>query len=274
MFKKIILYTLLFTLSYNLKDLIIKFSKKNINEEININNEEQLKEEDEIKKKFSKKKKTVIKEETSLVVYKPKKVSKCNLKDVYNNFFNKVPVNINKDIDIQYAEKFNVINKSKIILSEKKNNILLEEENNFIIYNFECLDDKYYKIKFNMNSEGMNNIKFVITNNKKKFIHNVNHNVNQNLDEDTIYDYGFTLNYNHFNMDDSIYIYIFFYNNLNKDIKINDLSIEIIENLVENKIYESIIIFNVNEKNNPLFLKVGNILDYDDYEKDTGVFFM
>lgn len=266
MFKKVILYTLLFTLGYNLKDLIIKFSKKDINKE-------QLKQEDEIKRKLTKKKKSVIKEETSLVVYKPKKVSKCNLKDVYNNFFNKVPLKINKDIDIQYAEKFNIINKNKIILSEKKSNILLDEENNFIIYNFECLDDKYYKIKFNMNSEGMNNIKFVITNNKKKFIHNVNHNINQNLEEEIIYDYGFTLNYNHFNMDDSIYIYIFFYNNL-KDIKINDLSIEIIENLAENKICESIIIFNVNEKNNPLFLNVSNILDYNDYEEDTGVFFM
>ena len=246
MIKNLVIYSVLFIVSYNLKDFIKNLKKKD---------------ENKIEKNCDDSKNDS-KNETALVIYKPKKVSNYNLKDIYNNFFNKIPHKIDKNIDTNYIEKFSPVTKNKIILSEIKDDIVLDESNNFLIYNFESLKDKFYKIKCNIAINNIKNIKLVITDNKKKFIYNY-------LEEDIIYNYSFILNHCYFNEDSPIYIYIFFYDDY---IKINNISMEIIENNID-KISDAIIIFNINDKYIPLFMNGSNILDYEEYD-NSSLFFM
>lgn len=286
-YDKIIKYVALFIIIYNLKGFIKKESiienqpKKNYNNIlkelfINRDKDQNIINYNIIKKKFTKKKldyksddiknnKTLlIDNKYAIVLYKPKKQSNYNLKDIYNNFFKEKNTMKNDN------NNFMSMKDNLVILSESKNNILLDEINNFIIYNFESKKNNYYKIKCKLVINSIKNIKLIITDTKKKFIYDYleNNPIDNNINE-----YSFILDYNNFDIDDKIYIYIIFYDENNKDVNVDNISIEI----TENKIYDnnnSILIFNINGKYDPIYLNTTNILDYSKFIDTSSVFFI
>lgn len=287
-FKKSILYISLFIVIYNLKDFIKNnITKSFINiifssEEDNLINDNII--EETFKRKPNKstnkstnksKNKEKKDDKNQMVLYKPKKESNYNLKDIYNNFFNKKKNDIEPKFDINIFKNIkkneNII-KNKIILDETKENINLDKINNFLLYNFESNRNRYYKIICKINTINLTNIKLIITDNKKRFIYDYNEN---NPNDDKILDYSFILDYNNFDIYDSIFVYIMFYNDSEEDnININNLSIQIIETIIEKKIDNSIIIFNINDKYYPIFTNEKNILDHKEFNDTTPIFFI
>jgi hypothetical protein len=215
------------------------------------------------------------KNDYQLVLYKHKKKSNYNIKDIYNNFFHKKPHTINTDIDINL---FNLsknnnnqtkIEKDTIILSDNKDNILLLEDKNFIVYDFMCKKENIYKIKVKLFTNDADNIKLIISNENKRFVYD--YNENNTLNDTKIKEYGFILD-NYFQVDSKIYIYLLFYNNLLSNIIIDHFFIEIIEKSYVKE--ESIIIFDVNNKYIPLYPNTKNILDYKEFIDNSNIFFI
>jgi hypothetical protein len=196
-----------------------------------------------------------------------RKKSNYNLKDIYDNFFNYENYKKDKDINIKYDTidcddiKNKDLNlKSYSILNDVKNNIKIDR---FLTYTFISKKNNYYKIKYKLltnNISNISNIKLVINDNEKKFIYDYS---KYNLFDDIINQYGFTLDFNNFNIDALINIEIYFYNKNNENIIIDNAVIDIVENniLTDNN---SLIIFNINGKYNPIYSNISNILDYED----------
>ena len=225
------------------------------------------------------------KNDYQIVLYKHKKKSNYNIKDIYNNFFNKKPhvINTNIDIDLLNLSKKNnkiKIEKEIIILSESKDNIKLHKNNNYILYDFVSNKKNIYKIKLKLFGKGIHNIKLILSDDKKRFVYDYADN---NLTENNIEEYGFILD-NNFEIDGKIYIYLLFFNDSLNDtfndtlndsfnnIIINNISIEIIEKPFVKE--DSIIIFNVNNKYIPLYPNKTNILDYKEFTDNSNIFFI
>ena len=199
------------------------------------------------------------------------KKSNYNLKDIYNNFFNYDNNKKKKDKSIKYdtidndnIENNNLNPKSYSILNDVKNNIKIDR---VLTYTFISKKNNYYRIKCKLltnNTSNINNIKLVISDNEKKFIYDYS---KYNLFDDIINQYEFTLDFNNFDIDALINIEIFFYNKDNENIIIDNAVIDIIENniLTDNN---SLIIFNINGKYNPIYSNISNILDYKDPLED------
>ena len=313
MYKNMISYTILFYIIFNLKDFLKNINKENIFDENildenildeNILDENESKNENyhifnkikdillkyklklskNISKIHEKNKENIESKEdininsiecNTIVLYQHKKQSNYNLKDIYDNFFKKKVHKINKEIDTDILKNINIKNdlKSNIILAENKNNILLDENNNFIIYNFDSIKNNYYKIKCKLKVNNIKNIKLIINDRNKKFVYDF---LEETEYSEEIKEYSFILDYNNFNINDSIFIYLLFYNDSMNNINIDNLSIEIIENkIVKNnlKLFNSIIIFNINDKYLPIYTNVENILDFEKNENDYLFFF-
>ena len=308
MYKNMISYTILFYIIFNLKDFLKNINKENIfddnifddnifdeneskNENYHIFNKikdillkYKLKLSKNISKIHEKNKENIESKEdininsiecNTIVLYQHKKQSNYNLKDIYDNFFKKKVHKINKEIDIDILKNISIKNdlKSNIILTENKNNILLDENNNFIIYNFDSIKNNYYKIKCKLTVNNIKNIKLIINDRNKKFVYDF---LEETEYSEEIKEYSFILDYNNFNINDSIFIYLLFYNDSMNNINIDNLSIEIIENkIVKNnlKLFNSIIIFNINDKYLPIYTNVENILDFEKNENDYLFFF-
>ena len=195
------------------------------------------------------------------------KKSNYNLKDIYNNFFNYDNNKKKKDKSIKYdtidndnIENNNLNPKSYSILNDVKNNIKIDR---VLTYTFISKKNNYYRIKCKLltnNTSNINNIKLVISDNEKKFIYDYS---KYNLFDTTINQYGFTLDFNNFDIDALINIEIYFYNKNNENIIIDNAVIDIIESniLTDNN---SLIIFNINGKYNTIYSNISNILDYKD----------
>ena len=308
MYKNMISYTILFYIIFNLKDFLKNINKENIFDENildeNILDENESKNENyhifnkikdillkyklklskNISKIHEKNKENIESKEdininsiecNTIVLYQHKKQSNYNLKDIYDNFFKKKVHKINKEIDTDILKNINIKNdlKSNIILTENKNNILLDENNNFIIYNFDSIKNNYYKIKCKLKVNNIKNIKLIINDRNKKFVYDF---LEETEYSEEIKEYSFILDYNNFNINESIFIYLLFYNDLMNNINIDNLSIEIIENkIVKNnlKLFNSIIIFNINNKYLPIYTNVENILDFEKNDNDYLFFF-
>ena len=90
---------------------------------------------------------------------------------------------------------------------------------------------------------------------------------------DKIYEYGFILDNNIFDTDELIYIYLLFYDDENEEFLIDSIFLEVIENTLIQK-NNSIIIFNVNNRYNPLYLNTQNILEYFKLTEESNIFFI
>ena len=257
-------------------NLIYKFIKKrNLNKKENNYVDEEL----IFKKKLKKnsKKNNCNKEDDinkyALIVYKHKKKSNYNLKDVYDNFFNKKNHNIKKEkIDKNILNTFNYTKlEDNIIFNDKKDNIILNNIDNFLIFNFDVKENNFYKIKCYLNTININNIKLIISNENKRFIYDCSESDLLN-DNDNINIFEFILDNNNFENNENISLYLMFYNNNTNNMIINNLNIEIIEKNKNNN--NSIIIFNINEIYNPIYINENNILDYKEYNDESSIFFI
>ena len=106
-----------------------------------------------------------------------------------------------------------------------------------------------------MTVNNIENINLKISNNNEEFVYNIE-------ESSKINKFSFVLDNNQFN-NENISINLFFYNN-NKKIDINNFYIEIIEKPIL-KAIDPIIIFNVNNNYNPIYIDTCNILDFIDY---------
>jgi len=206
----------------------------------------------------------------ALVIYKHKKKSNYNLKDVYDNFFNEKKKNLKKGkIDQNILNTFNYKkNEDVIIFSEKKNNIILNNIDNFLIFNFDVKENNFYKIKCYLNGININNIKLIMSNENKRFIYDCS----ELNDNDNISTFEFILDNNNFENNENISLYLMFYNDNDNNMIINNLNIEIIEKNKNNN--NCIIIFNIDEIYNPMYINENNILDYKEYNDESSVFFI
>jgi len=207
----------------------------------------------------------------ALVVYKHKKKSNYNLKDVYDNFFNK---KIKKEIIHEnILNTFNYKkNEENIIFSDKKDNLILNNIDNFLIFNFDVKENIFYKIKCYLNAINITNIKLIISNENKRFVYDCS-NFDNDLLNNNINIFEFILDNNNFETNETISLYLMFYNNNNNNnMVVNNLNMEIIEKNINNN--NSIIIFNINEIYNPIYINENNILDYKEYNDESTVFFI
>jgi hypothetical protein len=221
-----------------------------------------------------------------VILYKPtSKNSGYNIKEVFSKIMSRYTNNDkNSDFNI---EKFNIFknnncsdtnkninknNSEKIIYFKKEDNISLDSINNFIINSFQVRKECLYKIKCNLETQGVKNINLIISDSKKRFIYDLVEK--NNLDIGTIYDYGFILDNNKFNNDDVINIYLIFYGiEDDKNIIINNIFLEVTE-FNQTKDPNAIIIFNVANKYYPLFSENLNILDFEEYNDKNNIFFI
>ena len=195
------------------------------------------------------------KNEDQIVLFKPKKLSNYNLKDVYDNFFNYKPFNKTTHVEEVLIEN--------ILFTENKSNIELTDDNNFIFYKFKPKKDHFYKIRFNSTTTNVKSIKLILSNDREYFNY-------ENTDERNIDDYQFILDNLQFEDDcDNIDIYIHFYKDQNdyfndQKMIINNMSFTINEkDSLNNK--SSLIIFSINDFNYPIFLKNNNIFDFTEH---------
>jgi len=255
--KKKSTYIAVFFVIYNLKFLIKSSNNRknddNTKNDVNINTTNL----DNIFK-CKRKIKISYKTEDQVVLFKPKKLSNYNLKEVYDNFFNykhnKTP---REEVLIE-----------NILFTENKSNIELTDDNNFIFYTFKPKKDHFYKIRFNSTTTNVQSIKLILSNNTEYFNY-------ENTDERNIDDYQFILDNLQFDNDsDDINIYIHFYKNQNHDQNhdqnniqntiINNMSFTINEKDTKNN-KPSLIIFSINDFNYPIFLKNNNIFDFTEH---------
>jgi len=221
-----------------------------------------------------------------VILYKPtSKNSGYNIKEVFSKIMSRYTNNDkNSDFNI---EKFNIFknnncsdtnkninknNSEKIIYFKKEDNISLDSINNFIINSFQVRKECLYKIKCNLETQGVKNINLIISDSKKRFIYDLVEK--NNLDIGTIYDYGFILDNNKFNNDDVINIYLIFYGiEDDKNIIINNIFLEVSE-FHQTKDPNAIIIFNVANEYYPLFSENLNILEFEEYNDKNNIFFI
>ena len=216
-----------------------------------------------------------------LVVYKENSFLKTtnkikhNLLEIYDNFFKGKKKKLENNIDLNLCKKDikeeSQSNKDVIIFSDSKNNYKIDKLNNFLIYKFDVKNNFYYKIKckiFLKDEENLENIKLIIYENNKRFSYNF---CELNLINKNIYEYGFILDNNNFNIDGEININLTFYFKT-KNINIKNIFIEIIEKN-NNNLDFPIIIFDVNKNYYPLYFDIYNVLDYVENIKDE-IFFI
>lgn len=212
---------------------------------------------------------------SSLIIYKPKKKSNYNLNEIYDNFFNNKKKKLNNKFDLSLININNNDNSNRIILSENNNNFIINH--NLLKFNFKSNKNSYYKIKFKVSINNIQNIKLIIANDKKRFIYDFyKNNLIDKYNIININEYGFILNNNNFNIDDDIHIYIIFnedIHNTENNIYCNNYSINVTE-YDANNINIPIIIFNVNNIYYPIYLENKNILDYNEHIDTSTVFFI
>lgn len=183
--------------------------------------------------------------------------SNLNLKDIYKNYHIKKKINYD-ELDPNILK---IINENKkidtvtnnIILKENKENILLKNDNKYLKYTFISKKEYSYKIKFNLISKDIDNIKLIISNNNKNFTYNYDEH---NIMKDKIYKYDFTLDNNIFE-DDIIDIYLLIISS-STILNINNIFIEIIEKSINEK--KPLLIITINKKNIPFYSETSNII--------------
>lgn len=183
--------------------------------------------------------------------------SNLNLQDIYKNYHIKKKINYD-ELDPNILK---IINENKkidtvtnnIILKENKENILLKNDNKYLKYTFISKKEYSYKIKFNLISKDIDNIKLIISNNNKNFTYNYDEH---NIMKDKIYKYDFTLDNNIFE-DDIINIYLLIISS-STILNINNIFIEIIEKSINEK--KPLLIITINKKNIPFYSETSNII--------------
>jgi hypothetical protein len=129
----------------------------------------------------------------------------------------------------------------------------LNNDNKYLKYTFISKKEYSYKIKFSLISKDIDNIKLIISNNKKNFTYNYDEH---NIMKDKIYKYDFTLDNNIFE-DDIIDIYLLIISSSNI-LNINNIFIEIIEKSINEK--KPLLIITINKKNIPFYSETSNII--------------
>jgi hypothetical protein len=268
------------------EDKIEKDIEENINEQIDIKTDQQR--EDEIENKDN--------ENNQLVLYKNKdnntntNKNRISLKEIYENFFNpnkknnnNKNINIEENIDLSLFEKamkekkdkYVKVDKTTIIYNKNFNNLNLDSKNNFLTYQFNVKKGYSYKIKCNLLINNIKNIKLIITDNKKRFLYDFSQNNHSNKN---IYEYGFVLDNNIFNIDGEIFIYLIFYDDQKNFIfEIKNFIFEVLEYDINNnnKNNNAIIVIKVNNKNYPLLPNLNNIIDYShSFNDKSSLFFI
>lgn len=266
---KIIFGYLLYKLVYKILEKRIKYNEninKNFdeikNELLNLKNELKINKENNIENNNK-----------ELVVKKFEKKSNINLKSIYEKIFNKKNNEMKNDIN---EMKHNDI----IILSDNKDNILLSDIDNFLKYNFKTEENKKYKIKCTFECFNIKNIKLVITNNVKRFVYNyenikfrVRDEEDEDMEDENINKFEFILDNNEFDKNE-INIYIIFVPlGLDEKIKIHNYKIEVYEKSTYKNI-NAMMIYNINDHIQPLYIDKKNILDYEEYINESSVFFI
>ena len=215
-------------------------------------------------KKYDNINNTINESENSLVIYKHKKMSNYDLKDVYNNFFNKI-----NNVKINNFYKKNDETESNNIIT--KNNIQLYNTNNFIHETFYVEKDISYKIICKIECINVKNIKLILSNDTKRFIYK--NDIIKNIEK-----YTFILDNNIFKKSENIHLYLLFeHTNNNFDtMKITNFYLDICNfNQNNNKIFlNPIVIFNINEKYEQIYSNTQNILDFTDYNDESAIFFI
>ena len=107
-----------------------------------------------------------------------------------------------------------------------------------------------------------------MSNENKRFIYDCS----ELNDNDNISTFEFILDNNNFENNENISLYLMFYNDNDNNMIINNLNIEIIEKNKNNN--NCIIIFNIDEIYNPMYINENNILDYKEYNDESSVFFI
>jgi hypothetical protein len=231
----------------------------------------------------------------SLVIKKFEKKSNLNLKNIYDKIFNKKNIESIKSNDLK--------NIDKLILIDNKDNIFLDDIDNFFKYNFKTNKNKKYKIRCTLDCSYVKNIKLIITNNVKRFVYNYenmkfkyidedenideNENINEeeNIEKEIIEEskyvnynekinkFEFILDNNEFD-ENEINIYLIFVPLvIDKKINIYNYNIEVYEKSINRNI-DAMIIFNINDYIQPLYIDKINILDYSEYINESSVFFI
>jgi hypothetical protein len=219
-------------------------------------------------KKSDVKSDTIInKPENSLVIYKHKKMSNYDLKDVYNNFFNKMKYDMMNNDQINNFYKKNEDQKSNDLIT--KNNIELYDTNNFIHETFYVEKDMSYKIICSFESINIKSIKLILSNETKRFVYE------NNIITD-IKKYTFILDNNIFTDSENIHLYIFCEPIINDNIKIINFYLDVCNNNQKNynAFSNPIAIFNINDKYEQLYSNTKNILDFTDYNDESDIFFI
>jgi hypothetical protein len=208
----------------------------------------------------------IIEPENSLVLYKHKKMSNYDLKDVYNNFFNNIKQNnINNKIKNNKLNNDNLNNNNIII----KNNVHLYDTNNFIHETFYVEKDISYKILCKIECINVKNIKLVLSNETKRFVYE--NNIIEHIEK-----YIFILDNNIFNESENIHLYLFFEPIVNDNMKITNFYLDISDNNLKNHntFSNPIVIFKMNDKYEQLYSNTKNILDFTDYNDESDIFFI
>ena len=213
--------------------------------------------------------------ENSLVVYKHKKISSYDLKDVYNNFFNNMKYdkiyennNLNNKMNndnLNNNMKNEIQSSNNLII---KTNIELYDTNNFIHETFYIEKDKIYKILCKIDCVNVKNIKLILSNETKRFVYE--NNIIKHIEK-----YTFILDNNIFSDSENIHLYLFFEPIVNDNIKITNFYLDISDNNLKNYTFSNpIVIFNINDKYEQLYSNTKNILDFTDYNDESDIFFI
>ena len=205
-------------------------------------------------------------ENNDIIIYNPplkiESRKKYDIKNIYNNFFNGIKEDVKNDINPIYLKtEFKKRDIPIVLLKE------IKTENNNFEWLFETKAGYNYKIKsyLKMNIENnIKNVELLISDiDGNAFIYDyILYNLNDNFESITenIYDFSFVLNNNHFG-DNKINIKL----NIN-NILVNESFIEIIERKDKENNEKSILIFDVNGRQTPLYFNKKNILDINDFE--------
>lgn len=207
---------------------------------------------------------------STMILYEPplkiESRKKYNIKEIYNNFFNCIHVNVKNDINPSHLKNdFKKINKPSIILKEIKQDLIESS----LKWTIETKNTYLYKIKtyLKLNRDMLvSNIEISISDCEgNAFIYDyILYNMDNEVGEN-IYDFSFILDNNAFG-ENNICIELNLSNNDNNKYKIDEVYIEVIE---KHNIDETpILIFDVNERYTPIYFNEKNILDIDELESD------